>query len=220
METYCVLCNALINRPRKQQRFCNATCRKEYSVKQAKETFLGRTFGKWNVIELVSMGKESLWSCKCECGLVKVHKLSTLQSGNTTQCRSCAQKNRDEFPFFIYARIKEGAIRRKIKFDVSQDYLYNLFSQQRKECALTGWPLTFAKSVKKHSHRGTTASLDRVDSSLGYVEGNVQWVHKHINWMKRDHDDLYFRSICEAVASHCKGKDACHARGSELFAFR
>ena len=29
-----------------------------------------------------------------------------------------------------------------------------------------------------------TASLDRIDSTKGYVPGNIQWVHKDINRIK------------------------------------
>jgi hypothetical protein len=28
--------------------------------------------------------------------------------------------------------------------------------------------------------------MDRIDSNKGYVEGNVQWVYKYVNLMKRD----------------------------------
>lgn len=31
-----------------------------------------------------------------------------------------------------------------------------------------------------------TASLDRIDSLKGYTIDNVQWIHKHINYMKID----------------------------------
>jgi hypothetical protein len=47
-----------------------------------------------------------------------------------------------------------------------------------------------------------TASADRIDSSRGYVEGNVQWVHKWINLMKLDHSQHDFISYCAAVAIH------------------
>ena len=37
-----------------------------------------------------------------------------------------------------------------------------------------------------------TASLDRIDSTKGYVRGNIQWVHKDINWFKRDYPKISF----------------------------
>lgn len=49
-----------------------------------------------------------------------------------------------------------------------------------------------------------TASLDRIDSSKGYVVGNVQWVHKDVNTVKWDLTlDNFFR-VCKMVVEHNK----------------
>jgi hypothetical protein len=34
-----------------------------------------------------------------------------------------------------------------------------------------------------------SASIDRIDSSLGYVKGNVRWVSRAMNWMKNEMTD-------------------------------
>lgn len=47
-----------------------------------------------------------------------------------------------------------------------------------------------------------TASLDRIDSSKGYVIGNVQWVHKTINTMKMDLANSEFIKLCQMVAKN------------------
>lgn len=52
-----------------------------------------------------------------------------------------------------------------------------------------------------------TASLDRIDSSKGYVLGNIQWVHKDINKMKLDYDQDYFIDICRRIAEYNSLKD-------------
>jgi len=44
-----------------------------------------------------------------------------------------------------------------------------------------------------------TASLDRIDSSKGYIEGNVQWVHRKINMMKQSYTQEEFIELCQAV---------------------
>ena len=36
-----------------------------------------------------------------------------------------------------------------------------------------------------------STSLDRIDSKMGYIKGNVRWVSRAINWMKNDMDDNY-----------------------------
>ena len=49
-----------------------------------------------------------------------------------------------------------------------------------------------------------TASLDRIDSSKGYIKGNVQWVHKEFNKMKLDLLDKEFIDICKLVHKYHK----------------
>lgn len=96
--------------------------------------------------------------------------------------------------------IKQGAKSRKIEFSITKEYLWNLFIKQDKKCALTGLPLYF-NEVK--TNRGNkTASLDRIDSSKGYIEGNVQWVHKDVNEMKWDSTQQEFVNFCCLVAKY------------------
>jgi len=50
-----------------------------------------------------------------------------------------------------------------------------------------------------------TASLDRIDSSKGYVLDNVQWVHKRVNFLKRDYSEKELLFWCNAISE----KSAC-----------
>lgn len=70
--------------------------------------------------------------------------------------------------------------------------------KQHKRCALTGVEIEFGTAWNKVC----TASLDRIDSNEGYIEGNVQWVHKAINLMKRDMTDAEFLDWCKRVVLH------------------
>jgi hypothetical protein len=57
------------------------------------------------------------------------------------------------------------------------------------------------RGLVKGKQKGT-ASLDRIDSLVGYIKGNVQWVHKDVNVSKMDFDESYFRQLCAAVTAH------------------
>ena len=46
------------------------------------------------------------------------------------------------------------------------------------------------------------ASLDRIDNTKGYEIGNIQWVHKDVNWMKHDFDQSYYIQTCKMVANN------------------
>jgi hypothetical protein len=94
-----------------------------------------------------------------------------------------------------YSRIKKSARERKIVFDVSMGYLWELFEKQNSMCVLSGLKIKLDKQCID-----VTASLDRIDSSKGYIEGNVQWVHKDVNKMKQDYSDDYFIKICKLIA--------------------
>lgn len=58
---------------------------------------------------------------------------------------------------------------------------------------------------------GYTASIDRIDSSKGYIKGNIQIVHKTLNKMKLNMRDEEFIAICEEVyLNRVDDEDACH----------
>lgn len=80
--------------------------------------------------------------------------------------------------------------------------MWNLFIIQNRKCALSGLELSFPKTSEDQSY---TASIDRIDSALGYVEGNVQWVHKDINMMKNKYNQEYFIQMCKLISENSGG---------------
>jgi hypothetical protein len=66
--------------------------------------------------------------------------------------------------------------------------------EQDFKCSLTGWDIT-ASDVY-----GNSASLDRIDSNIGYIEGNVQWVHKMVNMCKQQYTQEDFIYMCKSVS--------------------
>jgi len=46
-------------------------------------------------------------------------------------------------------------------------------------------------------------SIDRIDSSKEYVEGNVQLVHKDVNLMKNAFKQEYFIAVCCKIYGNC-----------------
>ena len=103
--------------------------------------------------------------------------------------------------------LKNAAKRRNIEFSVSYEYLWDIFLKQNRKCAYSGIEIFFSRSNIEHINGDYTASLDRIDSSLGYVEGNVQWVHKRVNIMKGNMDEQEFFDFCEAITFKNKGQE-------------
>jgi hypothetical protein len=109
-----------------------------------------------------------------------------------------------DLPLDFFNNIKRGAESRNHEFDVTIEYLWELLLFQDKKCVLSGLDLVFSKTRKNRTSQ--TCSLDRKDSSVGYIKGNVQWVHKKINIMKNkllDKDFIYF---CLMVANKNKNR--------------
>lgn len=147
------------------------------------------------------------WRCICDCGTEKL-----IASGNLTgKVKSCGCYKRKggrrnhgwkgvgDLGASFVANLKSQAKYRHIEFNLSVEYLWNLFVSQDKKCALTRIPLRITESYKEAIHDKGTASLDRIDSNGGYVEGNVQWVHKDVNLMKQDLTQSDFFVLCRDV---------------------
>ena len=66
-----------------------------------------------------------------------------------------------------------------------------MFSTFTGKCALSGVDISI--------DYGGNASLDRIDSSLGYITGNVQWVDGKVNLAKRAMSDEEFIEMCKRV---------------------
>jgi hypothetical protein len=94
-------------------------------------------------------------------------------------------------------KYKTGAETRGIEFSVSFEDLADLLIEQDFECALSGESLD-AMGLNNN------ASLDRIDSSLGYIKGNVQWVTSKVNMMKQSYSQDEFIAVCRAVSDKAK----------------
>jgi hypothetical protein len=177
----------------------------------------GQRFGKLIVLNLASTSTpsgERMWNCVCDCGNYKTVQRKHLRSGFTKTCGCGAHpqnkenkswKGYEEISKDFYSNIKRGAESRNIEFDITIEDLWELFLQQDRKCALSGLEITFSK-IRKDT-LGKTISLDRIDSSKGYIKGNIQFVHKHINIMKNSFDQDYFISLCEQIINHNKTKN-------------
>lgn len=96
-----------------------------------------------------------------------------------------------------FAAIKNRYKNRKMKFNITVEYIESLLEEQDFKCKLTGIKLTYDGYNKSFN-----ASLDRIDSTIGYVKGNVQWIHKDVNLMKNNLDEQYFIELCNSVSKH------------------
>lgn len=176
----------------------------------SKINLIGQKFGRLTVISQAESNNKKVrrWWCSCDCGNEISVITGSLTNGNTKSC-GCLNKehiarlgSRQRFPEgsltkTLFSGIKAAAAVRKIIFNITFEYVWDLFLKQNKKCALSNLPIQFGTIRRKIE---TTASLDRIDSSKGYIEGNVQWVHKKINLMKNNIREDEFIMYCREVS--------------------
>lgn len=152
------------------------------------------------------------WRCMCDCGEVRIVQSTDLLVGKVKSCGCLKKRSGPGSPRWVgigfisgnyWDQIKHGAKVRGLEMSVSIEDAWNLLQKQNHCCALSGVPIGFSYGRGK-KRNGTTASFDRKDSSIGYVAGNVQWVHKDINQMKMDLPEDHFIELCQCVAVHAE----------------
>ena len=186
-----------------------------------KQKLINQKFGKITLIKYIETPKnikDNLaryrdWvECKCDCGKIIITHLSNLKNGNKKSCgcskhlsgekAQCFQGYKEisgKFFTHIKRTAQGGTTKRKRickDFTITIEYLWELYLKQNRKCALTGVELYF------NSRSGKTdgnISLDRIDSLKGYIEGNVQWVHKDANIMKNKLPQDRFIYLCGLI---------------------
>lgn len=167
---------------------------------------IGDKYKSWTVIggpELFN-GTHIKYKVQCKCGTTKWTQANELINPNHNfKCAKCAAKERGaiqakrngkvgELTLTRFTKLQRSAEKRNIEFLVSLEYLSNLYESQNHICAITGRQINSIDD----------ASLDRIDSSKGYIKGNVQWttyqanVSKHIMTM----EELY--QFCKDVLNY------------------
>jgi hypothetical protein len=174
---------------------------------------------------------EQLKTCRT-CGIEKplagFNKDRTKKFGVGRECKPCAKKTSRKYYYLNSSKIKKrvncysqtyipkftrdidsklknlctNAKQRKNKeFNILETDLFNLWNTQKGLCAYTKLPMLAT------SNQFNTVSLDRIDSSVGYVVGNIQLVCAAINKMKQEYSEELFVKLCHLVAQNNSIKD-------------
>lgn len=90
------------------------------------------------------------------------------------------------------------AKQRKHECSITLKYLKDIFEEQRGKCVYSGVDLVH-NSHKLKNNQAYTASLDRIDSSKGYIKDNVQFISIAMNHMKSTMSHEEVLSIIENI---------------------
>lgn len=174
---YCLECNFLLGK--RQKKFCSRKCMNVYNA---------REFGMKNREENPNRYK----SCK-ECNQsLNLNKFSLIEKWNVSSgtkdiCKKCSIKirqteklNRDwrvDAARLLYKNIKSRCKRLNREFSID---LEDIIIPEK--CPVFGFEL---KRENKQTWM-SAPSVDRIDSSKGYIKGNVTVVSRRANILKRD----------------------------------
>ena len=156
---------------------------------------------------LYTLKKETFWACSCACGREYVARGKHIKKERIQSC-GCGRKKPSpqrtgcgELPGRYVHSLRMRAVQRGWVFAVTAEQLWKLFLKQNRRCALSGELLVFPLVQLVKLQHTQTASVDRIDSTKGYTLDNVQWVHKHINYLKQDLSNEAFIEWCRKVSS-------------------
>jgi hypothetical protein len=91
-----------------------------------------------------------------------------------------------------YNKFFKSAKSRNIKWDLTIEDMFSIYTGF---CSMTNWEISI-------TYMSQTASLDRIDSSIGYEVGNIQWVHTMVNMSKNKYDNNLFIKMCKDIAKN------------------
>ena len=183
----------------------SSSCKSCACRKRTTKLEVGSKYKHWTVLECPTyINSTAYYKVKCDCG-TELYKLpiELLHEDKDFQCEKCAHienlsnikiKNGQigELTKTRFTRLKRSAEKRGHEFNVSIEYLWNLFNSHNKICSITGDTINDFKD----------ASLDRIDSNIGYIEGNVQWVTRQANLSKHIMTMTQLYEFCKKVLDH------------------
>lgn len=108
----------------------------------------------------------------------------------------------DELTKFRYHY--RNILKRNREVDITIDDLKRQWELQNGLCFFSGVKLELSSYTKIKKNPIYAASLDRIDSSKGYLPNNIRWVSRAINWMKNDMSDDMVNELISILVENKK----------------
>jgi hypothetical protein len=150
----------------------------------------GRKISKLTIVKRLpgNYNGFALWECKCDCGKIRITNSHEINRGHTKSCGCLKYEGSNrKLPLGEAAfnqalsKIKCAARTRGIEFSLTKSDFRALVSQN---CFYCNQPPSniYKNSIKNGTFIGS--GIDRIDSSKGYIVGNVVACCGSCNWAK------------------------------------
>lgn len=166
--------------------------------------YIGMKINMLTVIDLVPGNGHNMFLCRCDCGnLTKRLPWSFIRNIKCVSC-GCLHKNTSYVSKYIirqfWTKLCLNGKQRDLTIDFPPEYLDILWDNQKEKCFWSNETITLPKTCYDFRDCNFTASVDRIDSNLGYSEGNVCFVSKKINFMKGSLSKEDFIEWCNLIS--------------------
>ena len=100
-----------------------------------------------------------------------------------------------------HTALKTRAKTKDLKFDLTPEYIQKKFDECEGKCAIT--KIQFSMEMGTKGKRNPfRPSVDRINSSKGYIKGNIQIVLAIVNTMKMDYTNDVLHPVVKAWAEN------------------
>jgi hypothetical protein len=155
---------------------------------------------KSEIVRNEKIGRKNYCSKKC-CGIDNHNHLKQYVNENIKYLEPQRNNRRDEFTGLRehYRRIKK----RPHDYNVDLNDLLDQWNKQEGKCVYTGVELVHPNQNGNNLNR---ASLDRIDSNLGYVKGNIQFISIACNHAKNSMTEYEMQEFMELIYQSVKAQ--------------
>lgn len=103
----------------------------------------------------------------------------------------------------LFHSSKSNSVKKELQFNITTDYLEILYIGCQGRCPFTGIELDpLSGTIAERNPRGI--SIDRIDSSKGYVKGNVRLVSTWYNNAKAAGSDDFLLEMSKRLVNNLK----------------
>ena len=152
-----------------------------------------------------SAATKTCFKCKETKDLSLFFKHNQTTDGYHSWCKTCCKEGNNRSREKVNATIegrakvflqnaKKSAAKRKQEFNLTVEDIVKFWKDQNETCPYTGRKMTLKAGQLN------TVSIERIDSSVGYIPSNTVLVCQAVNRMKSDFNFEDFFNLCSDVA--------------------
>jgi hypothetical protein len=156
-------------------------------------------------------GSKICVKCKKTLSIKKFNSDKYNTDGLQTYCKECfkvvcqlSQKNLYNFCTQLFRGVKYSAKKRNIYVEITKQNIIDKYTAQCGKCIYTNHLMTTDRTPKGYSqrlHNINNISVDRIDSSKGYILDNIQLVCVGVNIVKTDLTENMMYKLCKNICN-------------------